>query len=48
MESAGGASMSPLALATARYFVVILWPSPREPKWTPIQTKPSSSWNRST
>jgi hypothetical protein len=40
--------MPSLPPASFRKPVAVLCPKPRDPKWTPIQTKPSSSSNRST
>ena len=37
-----------LPSASARKPDAVLWPKPREPKWTPIQTMPSSSTIRLT
>src|SRR5207248_2032892 len=47
-DGVGATSIPSLPPASLRNAVAVLWPKPREPKCTPIQTKPSSSSNRST
>ena len=39
----GARSSKRLPSASARKPEAVLWPKPREPKWTPTQTRPSSS-----
>jgi 4-hydroxy-2-oxoheptanedioate aldolase len=48
VPSLGATSIPSLPPAALMKAVAVLCPSPREPKWTPIQTRPASSSNRST